>query len=255
MSNQVIDFTEDQLRRVFIQIGLRAEDVEKALKDYTRYRESELTSLSLLSYRELMAIGTEAVKGQIKLNGIEIAEDIVRDYLRYVNYKKDIAESYQNSRDWNIVLTTVVYSDIDESNESFIDYVEETYQTKVKDATHLKKLCNINTDKDGAGATLNELEDIITTSRLTKYNRALETALNKGAMYKDLLQIKPTDYGLPETWSRYLSSDQYTAIIWAINEFFMIGGFYNTTSPELRVIAKEIEAPYSVLLDAHKLTA
>ena len=253
MSKEIVDFTEDQLREAFTQVGLRAEDVERALKDYTRYRESELTSLSLLSYRELMAIGTDEVRGLIKKNGIEIAENIVRDYLRYVNYKKAIAECYLRTKDWNKVISTTVYSDINEANESFIDYVEETYQTKVKDATHLRKLCNINTDKDGDGATLNELEDVILLSRLTKYLRALDNALNKGAMYKDLLQIKPKDYGLPEAWSRSYCSDQNSSILWAIATHFLILEPGNMIRPELRVIAQEIEAPYSVLLDAHKL--
>ena len=57
-------------------------------------------------------------------------EATLRDYL---NYKKQITETYQESKDWGVVFSTSVYSDVVASMEAFIDYVEETYQTKVKD--------------------------------------------------------------------------------------------------------------------------
>ena len=58
----------------------------------------------------------------------------------YIKLLKEIRETYEKSKDWNKVITTAVYSDVIESQEVFIDYVEEVYKTKVKDAKHLKKL-------------------------------------------------------------------------------------------------------------------
>ena len=75
--------------------------------------------------------------------GGEIVADILKVYLHYLNYKKQIAETYQESKDWGVVFSTSVYSDVNEAQESFIDYVEETYQTKVKDGKHLQILTGI----------------------------------------------------------------------------------------------------------------
>ena len=167
----------------------------------------------------------------------------------YLNYKKQIAETYQESKDWDKVISTAVYSDVIASMEAFVDYVEETYQTKVKDGKHLQKLTGIKEE------TLEGLEETLINSRYSKYFRALRKALQEGAKYKDLLQIKPQDFGLPKTWSGCDGSDQYSSILWAINYEFLIENvgllFYY---PGLRSIAEEIEAPYSVLMDCYKLT-
>ncbi len=171
-------------------------------------------------------------------------EETLRDYL---NYKKQIAETYQESKDWDKVISTAVYSDVTASMEAFIDYVEETYQTKVKDGKHLQKLTGIK--------EVEELEETLINARYNKYFRALRKALQEGAKYKDLLQIKPKDFGLPNTWSGCDGSDQYSSILWAINYEFLIENvgllFYY---PGLRSIAEEIEAPYSVLMDCYRYT-
>jgi hypothetical protein len=161
-----------------------------------------------------------------------------------------VKATYQESKNWNRVITTVVYSDSTTSHEAFIDYVEETYQTKIKDGKHLQKLTGITDNR------LEYLEKILTNSRYNKYSRALEKALQEGAKYKDLLQIKPQDYGLPKSWNGWLGSDQYSSILWAISDEYLI---YETVAtlmllPSLRAISQEIEAPYSVLIDCYNLT-
>ena len=249
MDKEIFDFSEIQLKEIFSNAGLNSQDIDKAIADYMRYRESELSSLSLLSYKELQSLGAEALYENIKelRSGENILRDILIHYLRYLNYKKEIAETYQESKSWDKVITTAVYSDVKEAQEAFIDYVEETYQTKVKDGKHLQKLTGITEE------TLEGLEETVISSRYSKYFRALEKALQEGAKYKDLLQIKPKDYELPETWSGCLGSDQYSSILWAIEDAFLIGEPNTSVRPDLKAIAQEIEAPYSVLMDAHKI--
>ena len=249
MNKEIFDFSEIQLKEIFSNAGLNSQDIDKAIADYMRYRESELSSLSLLSYKELQSLGAEALYENIKelRSGENILRDILIHYLRYLNYKKEIAETYQESKSWDKVITTAVYSDVKEAQEAFIDYVEETYQTKVKDGKHLQKLTGITEE------TLEGLEETVISSRYSKYFRALEKALQEGAKYKDLLQIKPKDYELPETWSGCLGSDQYSSILWAIEDAFLIGEPNTSVRPDLKAIAQEIEAPYSVLMDAHKI--
>ena len=139
------DYSEVTLRDIFTQAGLNSDLTERAIRDYQRYRESELSSLSILSGNDIRQIGAEALADKVRnlRSGGEIGAEILRDYLRYLNYKKQIAETYQESKDWGVVFSTSVYSDVNEAQESFIDYVEETYQTKVKDGKHLQKLTGI----------------------------------------------------------------------------------------------------------------
>jgi hypothetical protein len=287
------DYSEIQLRDIFSEVGLNPLDIDRAIADYARYRASELSSLSILSYKELQNLGEEALYEAVfkKLRqGGEIVDDILKGYLRYINYKKEMAETYQESKDWGLVFSTSAYSDIKEAQESFIDYVEETYEIKVKDSKHLQKITGITNlynywDKDkgfldddeadklakkqnkplksyqateeqtGAEA-LRQLEDTITGSRYSKYFRALEKALQEGAKYKDLLQIKPKEYRLPQTWGGCLGSDQYNSILWAISFEYLINEPASLMLlPDLRSIAQEVEAPYSVLMDCYNLTA
>ena len=173
-------------------------------------------------------------------------EATLRDYL---NYKKQITETYQESKDWGVVFFTSVYSDVVASMEAFIDYVEETYQTKVKDGKHLQKLTGIKAE------TLEGLEETVIKSRYIKYFRALETALEEGATYPELLKIKPKEYGLPEKWNNVLGLDQYSTILWALSFEFLINEPASLMLlPDLRSIAQEIQAPYSVLMDCYNLT-
>jgi hypothetical protein len=178
----------------------------------------------------------------------------------YLKHLKEIRETYEESKDWDKVISTAVYSDVDEAQEAFIDYVEEVYKTKVKDAKHLQKLTGLKEDslkeepniKAGEETTF---EQIITASRYSKYFRALETALERGATYPELLKIKPKEYGLPEKWNKVLGSDQYSTILWALSFEFLINEPASLMFlPDLRSIAQEIKAPYSVLMDCYKLT-
>jgi hypothetical protein len=171
---------------------------------------------------------------------------------------KEITEAYSKSKSWEDVITSGYFnSDENSSMEAFIDYVEEVYKTKVKDAKDLDKLTGI---KSLLSKELNiekgkepTLELILTKAKYSKYFRSLEKALQEGAKYKDLLQIKPQDYGLPKNWSGCLSSEQYSSILWALSFEFMID--HNLMLlPDLRSIAQELEAPYSVLMDCYKLT-
>jgi len=173
---------------------------------------------------------------------------------------KGITEAYSKSKSWEDVITSGYFnSDEGTSLEAFIDLVEDVYKTKIKDAKQLDKLTGLTTllskepnIEKGKEPTL---EYILTSSRYSKYFRALEKALQEGAKYKDLLQIKPQDFGLPKTWSGCLGSDQYSTILWALSFEFLIdkpGGLM--LLPDLRSIAQEIQAPYSALMDCYNLT-
>jgi hypothetical protein len=161
---------------------------------------------------------------------------------------KGITEAYSKSKSWEDVINSDYFnSDENTSMEAFIDLVEDVYKTEIKDIKQLDKLTGLITllPKELT------LEFILTSSRYSKFNRAISKALDEGAKYKDLIQIKPKDYGLPETWSGCLSSDQYTTILWAISfSYYLNEPGFTVLAPKPRDIAEDLEAPLSVIMDA-----
>lgn len=269
------DYSEATLRDLLTQDGLSPGLTERTIKDYRRHKGSDLSSLSLLTVDDIREIGAEALEDKVRELRIEgkLVGESLGLYLNYLGFKKQIIETYQESKDWGDVYSTSVYSDAYEAQEAFIDYIEEIHQTKVKDVSHLIELTGIthlqswdsNTGKyfdpeteeeeEAKENAIRELEETLINSRYNKYFRSLERTLQEGGKYKDLLQIDPQDFGLPESWSGHLGSDQYSSILWALSFEFLInepGGLMML--PDLRSIAQEVEAPYSVLMDCYKLS-
>lgn len=54
--------------------------------------------------------------------------------------KGEIIEIYQRSNNWEEVLEKAVYSDDPDSQEAFIEYVEEVYSVEIKTASELDKI-------------------------------------------------------------------------------------------------------------------
>ena len=161
---------------------------------------------------------------------------------------KGITEAYSKSKSWEDVISSDYFNSYSYgSMEAFIDLVEDVYKTEIKDTKQLEELTGLITllPKELT------LEYILTSSRYSKFSRAISKALEEGAKYKDLIQIKPKDYRLPESWSGCLSSDQYTTILWAISDsYFLAEPGYTVLAPKPRDIAEDLEAPLSVILDA-----
>jgi hypothetical protein len=161
---------------------------------------------------------------------------------------KGITEAYSKSKSWEDVFSSDYFnSDENTSMEAFIDLVEDVYKTEIKDTKQLEELTGLITllPKELT------LEYILTSSKYSKFSRAISKALEEGAKYKDLIQIKPKDYSLPENWSGCLSSDQYTTILWAISFTYLLNEpGYTVLAPKPRDIAEDLEAPLSVIIDA-----
>ena len=266
------DYSEATLRDLLTQDGLSPGLTERTIKDYQRHKGSDLSSLSLLTVDDIREIGAEALEDKVRELRIEgkLVGESLGLYLNYLGFKKQIIETYQESKDWGDVYSTSVYSDVTEAQEAFIDYIEEIHQTKVKDVKHLIELTGIThlqswdsstrkyfdpeTEGEAKENATRELEETLTSSRYNKYFRSLERTLQEGGKYKDLLQIDPQDFGLPESWSGCLGSDQYSSILLALSYEFLIdepGGLMML--PGLRSIAQEVEAPYSVLMDSYNI--
>lgn len=245
MSQEIVDYSKNQLRDLFTRAGLSKGNVETAIKQYGRYREGELSSLLNTDFNYLRQLGPETIANEIVnlRDGKELVEEVLSHFLKYIDHKKGIDTAYQKSKSWEEVYSTSVYMDDHTTSEAFIDYLEGVTQTKVKDGKHLQELTGIGDLKD--------LEDTLRDSRASKYSRAMETALLEGAKYEDLLKIKAQDYGLPET-DKNGKDYQYSTILDVISwEYLLIEQF--AVRPDLRTISRDLEAPYSLVLDAWKL--
>ena len=266
----ITDYSRNQLQELFTSAGLREEDIEKAIEDYFTYRRGELSELSLLSMENFKGLGVKAFKEKaLSLReGTEIVYDILKEYLHYIDYKSKIDQTYRETEDWYLVLNNHVYNDVWVANEAFIDYIEETYNTKIKDVDHLQELTGIThissywegskkveltKEEEQKERAKIELQSSLIMCRENKYIRALENAIREGATYKELLKIKPQDFDLPEKWEGSLYQDQKSAIGWAINMEYNI---YEPAGlmmfPSLRAIAEDLEAPYSVIMDIYR---
>ena len=265
------DYSTKKLRDIFKNAGLNSQEVERAVAEYCRYREAELSPyLENLAGAEITKVGVDSIVEAIlnSKSGDEIVDDILRGYSRYIQQKSIIIETYTQKKSWEEVVASEGFnSDMGDSMEALVDYIEETYQTKVKDAKHLGKLTGLKDEdfkkelniKPGREITL---DGVIINARFNKYFRKLQNSIREGVKYKDLLQIKPEDYGLPTNWenSRVIGDsslvDHYSAILWAISFEYLIseGNGFLMYTPSLRLIAKEIDAPYSVLMDCYNLT-
>ena len=197
----------------------------------------------------------------------EFKDSLYKKYYERLKALGDESKSYGD-------LFTEIYQDETYLNEIFVRLVEETEGVSITSAKQLQELTGITeiygywdeekgetvpygdkkpTKKEAQEIAFKQVEDTFIKAMSYRYSKALEDMLEAGGKYSDLLQVKPSYFNLPETWSGCLPTDQYSSILWAIENAFLIGEPNTSVRPDLKVIAQEIEAPYSVLMDAHKI--
>jgi len=173
----------------------------------------------------------------------------------YLKDFKELKEIYNSSKSWEeVIKSDVFYLNNDQGAEAFIDLVEEIFNTEVKTAKKLKELTKINNPIEIEEEKIS-LETIIENSSYSKYFRSLLYTLQEGGTYNDLLKLDPKEFNLPEdVWKKSFAKNQEDAILYAIALSFHVnepGSLF--IIPSLKYIAKEIKAPYSVLMNAYNL--
>lgn len=155
-----------------------------------------------------------------------------------------IRSAYLESKDWNKVLVSDPYLNEPNAKSILLDYVEELYKTKVTGVDQLRDLLKVSKDLQ------DEVEYAFIVWNYNKYYRSLTEEIKRGKKYKDLFKITPANYNLPNTWRGCNTSDHYTTILRAVGDQFYLKDFDLAVLPGLRKIAKELEAPFSVIMDA-----
>jgi hypothetical protein len=189
-------------------------------------------------------------------------------------YKKtyDRLKQASGSKSW-VDIFSEIYADECSLNEIFVRLVEEKQGVEITSTKQLQELTGITemygywdeekeevipgdkilTKKEAQELAAEQIEDTFIKAMSYRYSKTLEDMLNAGAKYKDLLEIKPKDFNLPETWSGCLSSDQHSSILWAIESVFKLGEPNSSVRPDLKTVAIELAAPYSILMDTNKI--
>ena len=231
--------------------------LEQSLRDKGAIKDGRILSheevLNNKEYRTL--------DGQERLSGVlfDRLTNLEHEYLRFLRTKQEITKLYQGSKNWEDIVTSEYFNtDATEDTEAFIVCIEEVYQTRIKDAKHLEKLTGLTNEmlkkerniEPGAEATL---DIVLQLANMSRYNRALSIGLLNGAKYKDLLQVKPKEYGLPETWEEFAgrTGNQYNSILWAIHSQYLLGDRAGVRA-DLSTIAEALESPLSVIVEALK---
>ena len=206
-------------------------------------------------YRENMSIVIGAITKSFEF------KDIV--------YKKNYEELKASGKEGSTYydLLSQIYLDSNLLSEIFIRIVEETEGVEITNVKQLQELTGITevygdpeeegykepTKQQAKKEALRQLEDIFIKGMSYRYSATLINLLQEGATYTDLLNINPSAFNLPETWTGTIANDKYTSILWAIEEVFRIGEPATSVKPSLKFVAKEINAPLSVLMDVNKI--
>lgn len=180
-------------------------------------------------------------------------------------YKKcldEIIKNYKKNQDWNKVVAHKSFIPHTFCMAALVDYVEEIYGITVENSKHLEKIIMLNEKSIEKievffiiGYEKGVIFDImIADQKYTKYLRDLENAIQNGAMYKDLFNIEPMKFSMMVNKKKYPTTNQYDTIIRVIADVFHIRRenelqFY----PNLRVVAKEMEMPYSAAMDIYDI--
>jgi len=196
----------------------------------------------------------------------------IQDKLYTKSYER-LKEAAKNAETWGDLFSEIYLED-SELSEIFVRLIEEEENVAITSAKQLQEITGIDeiygywdeekgetvpygdkmpTKKEAQEIAYKQVEECFISAMSHRYSKALEDILQAGGRYEDLLKVKPAYFNLPEKWKGGVTSDMETSIFWAIDEVFRIAEPNTAARPDLKAIAQEIEAPYSVLLDVHKI--
>jgi hypothetical protein len=161
-----------------------------------------------------------------------------------------------------------VYADAPFLCEIFVRLVEEQEGVKITSAKQLQELTGItevylellnpelkqSSKQQAKKEALKQITETFIEGMAYRYEASIKTAIKTGAKYKDLLKIDPKEFNLPETWGSFYSrpANKENTILSCIADDFLLQESI-VIHPDLRDIAEELEAPYSVIIEAKNM--
>jgi len=199
--------------------------------------------LEVLSYSEgtYMMMRTKEARGYMDL--YQKAEELTKGALGWIKIFEMLGEG-------------LYYEDWDKQAEIFVRFVEAHYKTQVKDGKHLEGLTGTKQNqyhKDFLADFETGLDGLVLSAKNFRYEIYLYYLLSVTKSYKELTKINPSGFDLPKKWILYRNKDKTrtkkTMILNTLGYKFNLWEV-ELMSPPLRDVAKFIEAPYSVILEA-----
>lgn len=149
---------------------------------------------------------------------------------------------------WESLLDEVAIDD-DSEAEIYVRIVEELNGRSI--ASDMDLLWTTGLDKTNKERQ-EEIKELFYRAMSYRYRVLLENLLMAGATYNELLAVKPSQLNLPETWSiGGQERNQAKTIAFNIMLIFNLNEllFFR---PSLRHIAEELQAPYTVIMQAYE---
>ena len=263
---------EELVEKFFGKVGNSTSLFNDMLTDLAVRKKEEYTLLNIKPTEEELR---KEVNSFLKLISDSIQKKRgFRDELYKRSYDK-LKALVDNGTTFGDIFTEI-YSDEYSLNDIFIRLVEEKEGVLITSAKQLQEFTGIteiygywdsekgetiqykdktiSTKKEAKEEAKKQIEETFTAGMYSRYSSVLECMLEAGAKYKDIVIINPKDFNLPEKWSGTLATNKEEVILWAISFTYLINEPAGLMMlPNLRLIAEEIEAPYSVLMDCFKL--
>jgi hypothetical protein len=200
-------------------------------------------------------------------------------YREYLRYKDHIEKYYDKYESWPTLseIEDEYYPGEDEMVYedayalAFLNMVEENEEKKINNGKEIQKATGIwFNDKDEKDITAKErkqgvkeavgyFNDLYINAKVYLYTHVMEALIEDGAVWDDLIDVLPEQYGLKEPWEcKYFNiTSQYESIGGIIYEVYDLDKSSNRYlplyRPSLREVAEDLKAPLGVVIDAYKI--
>ena len=249
--DKIIKRERDLLQKKLQEALIPAERAEEFLQDFIRFLTGS-PEIPSLSFKETIYFSSFSKKSIFRDHK---KRSNLKGYLSYIWDKGEIAE-YVDDWGWSMdLLNKHKLKSHTENPEPLIDYIEQQHQEKLRDEDHLAELLELPELKDEKLKTSQKeaLRNLIYEAKFAKYGRALDITIESGGSFDDLMEVDPSIYALPDQWEGVYSYDRYSTVLLTISLWFNLKSPRMTATPSLRYVAKELKAPYSVMMDLHSL--
>ncbi len=158
---------------------------------------------------------------------------------------KELLQMRKNGCSWLLVWNSTFIDEPFEA-EIFVRLVEKENKVKIKTAKQLQNLTHLI----GAADYL-DIEETFLQAMELRFYFAMYDLIKNGAKYKDLLNLEPEDFHLPEFWQTYCGEGSKDIVIKkAISH--ELHDLLSVRADSMTV-AEMLEAPYSLIVEAGKI--
>jgi hypothetical protein len=248
--------TEDFIRPYALKV-LNARNAHILTNIAERYSPGQPIPIGEL--REIMDALNESGQMETLVFTKEVSEAL------YEKTYEAFRESSRENETWQDLFTEIS-PDERFLHEIFLRLVEEQEKIEITSARQLQDITGIThiygywdeekgelapyegkkivTKKQAQAEAYEQVEETFTKAMQFRYERFLKERLRNGEKYKDLLEVNPSRFYLPEDYKE-------TAIKRAVSQYFEL---WDTSrlKPNFGSIADKIDAPYSFVINASK---